>query len=438
VSYIPQQAPLWLRTDVRRTSLAGALGLLVLLGVLGTWAATTVISGAVIAHGQAVVHGKPKLIQSLDGGIVATIAVQNGDHVSEGQLLLRLDPTLLAINLDIARGRLADALALKARLEAEQLGLTAPVFAYPDLPFPALDTATHEEGQRQIFVARAEVLQGYREQLAEKQRQFETQTQGIEAQITAKREQLGYLETDLENTVALYEKGLVRESEMLDLQRGQSELLGQISALDTELVTARDAMRDSELETLQNERAFKESVVTDLRDATAKTEELILEIVTRTEQLDRIEVRAPAAGIVHEMQVGTVGGVVAPGATILEIVPLNRGVDFELRVDPRAIDQVHPGQQAQVVMSSFDPRTTPKLVGEVIKVSPDAIVDPKTGQSYYRIDLVVSPEELARLEGATLVPGMPVEAFLETGDRSVLTYLLQPLSAHLRHAFREN
>ena len=412
--------------------------MLLLLGVLGTWATTTVISGAVIAHGQAVVHGKPKMIQSLDGGIVAAIAVQNGDHVTEGQLLLRLDPTLLAINLDIARGRLADAMALKARLEAEQQGLAAPVFTYPDLPFPALDTASHEEGQRQIFSARAELLQGYRAQLTEKQRQFETQTRGIEAQITAKRTQLGYLETDLENTVALYEKGLVRESEMLDLQRNQSELLGQISALETELMTARDAMRDSELGTLQNERAFKEGVVTDLRDATAKTEELILEIVTRTEQLDRIDVRAPADGIVHEMQVDTVGGVVAPGATMLEVVPLNRGVDFELRVDPRAVDQVHPGQRAQVVMSSFDPRTTPKLEGEVTKVSPDTIVDPKTGQSYYRINLVILPKELARLGDATLVPGMPVEAFLETGDRSVLTYLLQPLSAHLRHAFREN
>lgn len=426
------------KTDLRHSTIAGVAGLALLFGALGTWSGTTEIAGAVVASGRAVVSGKPKLVQSLDGGIVDQIAVKNGDRVAEGQVLLRLDPTLLRINLDIARGRLADAIALKERLEAEQQGLPEPVFAYDELPFALDETAPHEAGQRQIFAARAEVLRGYREQLAEKRAQSDAQLAGLDAQVSAKREQLAFLEKDLANTVALSEQGLVRESQMLDLQRARADLLGQISALEADRAGISAGLRESELATLQNERAFKETVVTDLREATAKTEELILEIVTRTEQLDRIEIRAPAEGVVHEMQAGTVGGVVAPGATILEVVPLDRGVDFELRVDPRAIDQVHPGQRAQVVLSSFDPRTTPKLAGEVTTVSPDAITDPKTGQSYFRIGIAVPPAELARLGDAAVVPGMPVEAFLETGDRTVLAYLLQPVVANLRYAFREN
>ncbi|MDZ4138395.1 MAG: HlyD family type I secretion periplasmic adaptor subunit [Erythrobacter sp.] len=434
---LPHNPPLRLHTSLRQPAMIGWIGMLVLVGVLGAWASFTVIGGAVIAQGQAIVHGKPKLVQSLDGGIIDAIAVQNGDQVTAGQLLVRLDPTLLTINLDIARGRLADALALKARLEAEQLGLAAPVFDYPDLPFATLDTARHEAGQRQIFAARAEVRHGRREQLAETLQQFGNQIKGTEGQITATRDQLLYLEKDLANVRSLVDQGLARQSQMTDLQRARADLLGQLSAQEADLARIRNAMRDSELETLQGEHSFMEDVVTELREVTAKTEELLLEIVTRSAQLDRIEIRAPVTGIIHEMQVATIGGVVAPGATMLEVIPLERGVDFELRVDPRAIDQVHPGQRAQVVMASFDPRNTPKLEGQVVTVSPGAITDPKTGQSFYRIALTVSPEELARLGDVRLMPGMPIEAFLETGDRTVLTYLLQPLTSQIRRAFRE-
>lgn len=431
----PPASPL--RSDWRRTGLAGGIGLLLLIGILGVWATLTVISGAVIANGQAIVRGKPQLVQSLDGGIVASIAVRNGDAVTKDQILLRLDPTLLAVSLESARGRLADALTLKARLEAEQQGLAEPVFDFPALPFAPVDTARYAQGQREIFRARAEVLRGGRDRLAERMRQYDSQIAGSNSQIAARRDQLGYLEKDLENLRALTSQGLARQSELSDLQRAQSDLLSQIAALETDLAQFSIARRDSTLETLQAERAFRETVVSDLRDATAKTEELILEIITRQAQLDRIEIRAPASGIVNEMQVATVGGVVAPGAILLEVVPLTQGLDFELRVDPRAIDQVYPGQRAQLVLAALDPRSTPKLEARVTTVSADAITDPKTGQSFYRINLDVPPGELARLGEARLVPGMPVEAFLETGDRSVLAYLIRPLSEQLRRAFRE-
>ena len=427
-----------LTREMRRIGLGGLMATVALVGALGGWAATTEIGGAVIATGRAVVHGKPQTVQSLDGGIIAEINVRDGDRVTEGAVLVRLDPTLLRINLDSARTRLADALALKARLTAEQLGLDAPRFDYPDLPFPPLDTAQFEEGQRKIFTARAEVREGRAEQLAERLDQFENQLTGIRAQIEAKREQLGFLEKDLDSIRVLTEEGLARQSQMTTLQRDRSDLLGQIASLDSDIARVRNEMRDAEIETIQAERNFQEGVVTELREVTATTEELLLEIVTRTAQLDRIEIRAPADGIVHEMQVATLGGVVAPGGTILSVVPQGRGVDFELRVDPRAIDQVHPGQKAQVIFSAFDPRNTPRLMGEVTTVSPDAVTDPKTGQNFFRITLEVPPGELARLGEVNLVPGMPVEAYLETADRTVMRYLMQPLTSQFTRAFRED
>ena len=433
----PQAGGLALITDTRRPARTGVIGLLLLLGVFGGWAHFTQISSAVIAGGQAVVHGRPKLVQTLDGGVVQSITVQNGDIVQQGQVLMQLDPTLLSINLDIARGRLAAALALKARLTAEQLGQTDLAFSYPTLPFERPETSAEEAGQREIFAARAAVLQGGRAQLAEAQLQLDNQIAGVAGQVGAIRDQMGFLQRDLDNQTALVEQGLSRQSQLGDLQRNMSQLGGQLASLEAEQARLINAQRDRELETLQTERAFMEQVVTDLREVTTQVEELTLEIVTRSAQLDRIEIRAPADGIVNELQVTTIGGVVAPGATILEVVPLGQGMDFELRIDPRAIDSVYQGQMAQVQMSAFDAQSTPKLTAHVTTISAGAITDPQTGQSFYRVGLAVSATEIARLGDVTLMPGMPVEAFLQTGDRSVLTYLLSPISTHLARAFRE-
>lgn len=426
-----------LRTDMKAATRIGALGSLLLLAIILLWAQATLINGAVIAHGQVVVVGNPKVVQSLDGGIVEDIVVKNGDVVAAGDLMMRLDPTLLQIKLDIARTRLAEVLALKSRLEAEQLNLKTPEFSYAPLPFERPETARQEEGQRQIFQARRDVLRGRRDQLTEKIVQIRNQISGVEGQIAAKRDQLGYIETDLENRTSLSTQGLVRQSEVLDLQRGQSELLGQITALQTQLAGIHNSIRDAELETLQGERQFKEQVVTDLRDATTKAEELILEIVTTSKQLERVEIKAPSEGIVHEMQVTTKGGVVAPGGTILQVIPLTEGVAFEVRLEPRYIDAVHVGQKAEAVFPAFDQRSTPRLAASVASISPTSIEDPATGQSYFRIELHIPSKQIDLLQGQRLVPGMPVEAFLETGERTVLNYLTRPLTEQISRAFRE-
>ena len=433
----PGLAPL--ATDIGRTGRIGGIAGFLLLATLVGWAAITPISGAVIAQGQAVVHGKPKLVQSLDGGIVAEIDVATGDRVAAGQILLRLDPTLLQASMDIARARLAEALASSARLESEQLGLDAPRFDYAAMSFPLPDTRLQEEGQRKIFAARAELNSGRSAQLDSRRTEIGHQIDGLKAQAVAKREELDFLQQDLDNITRLSAQGLARDSQRLDLARSRSDLLGQIAALEADQAQLANSIRDAEIQTLQQQREFNESVATDLRSATAQVEELVPQILTLQNQLARVDIRAPAAGVVHELAATTLGGVVTPGAVILQVVPLDQGLDFELRLDPRFVDQVHPGQAAQVVMAALDPRSTPKLAGTVSAVSPDTLTDKTTGAHYYEVSLSIPPGELARLgPGVDLVPGMPVEAFLETGDRTVLRYFLKPFASQLARAFRED
>ncbi|OED49416.1 hypothetical protein AB838_06925 [Rhodobacteraceae bacterium (ex Bugula neritina AB1)] len=422
--------------------MVGYFGVVLLIGVLGLWAATTVIGGAVIAMGQVIVQGNPKTIQNLDGGIVAAIHVENGDLVAKDQLLMQLDPTLLQINLDMAHKRLAAALALRARLQAEQAEAKTLSFDYPPLPGVmaglTLDMAPHEKGQRAIFAARAEMIEGGRQQLAETLLQLENQITGVKGQIAALRDQLTYLNKDLENSRQLVKQGLARQSVLTEQMRAQANLLGELAAREAELARLGNIRRDDELKTLQQERSFMEGVVTDLQDVTTTIEDLMLEIATRSAQLGRIDIRAPEAGIVHEMQVTTIGGVVAPGADILQIVPQDSGLDFEVRVDPTAADQVYQGQPARVVLSAFDRQTTPELVGKVAVISPGVVRDERTGLDFYRLKLTVTPEELARLDGSIeVLPGMPIEVYLGTGERTVLSYLTQPLASHLRRTFRE-
>ena len=425
------------RLSLQGTLRLAAASLVLLFGVLGLWAAFTMISGAVVAQGQVMVRAQTQQLQSLEGGTVSALLVKNGDRVTKGQILVQFDPALTRANLDITLAKLADALALQSRLQAEQQG-NVPDFTPPALPFPAPDLTAAAAGQRSVFAARAALLQGQRDRLVETLAQQDSQLQGLKIQIGAKRDQIALAQIQVDNQQSLLNKGLTRQSALSDLRRGLSELLGQLAGLEAEQARLTTARRDSTLETLQGERSFQEKVATDLGDATARMQELVLEIVMRRDQLAHTDLRAPMDGVVHEMKLATLGGVVAPGGTVLDIIPLDQGMSFEVQVDPRGIDQVHVGQATDLVLSSFDPRNTPRLKAHVLTVSPDAVVDPRSGRSFYRVDLDVPPAELARLGDQVLVPGMPISAYLATSDRSVLAYLLHPLTSQLDLAFRED
>jgi HlyD family secretion protein len=427
-----------LKTDLSSSGRGGILAGLALLILGVAWAALTPINGAVIASGSAVVHGQPKMIQSLDGGIVEELRVSNGDLVRAGDVLLRLDPTLLRINLDMYRKRLAETRAEIARLKAEQADADTPRFDYNTTYIDGLALGPINRGQAEIFEARHEVMRGRETQLREKIAQFHNRISGVEGVTGAKHDQLALIEQELADVSALHAGGLIRKGRMLELQRSRARLLGEIAEYQSDLASIHNSIRDTELEILQSDRQFREQVVTDLRAAIRTGEELVLQIVTARKQLDRIAIQSPVDGIVHEMQVFNAGGVVPPGETVLQIIPVSDGVDFELRVSPGAIDQVAQGQRAKVVFSAFSTQTAPEIFGTVSGISPDSVTDPATQQSFYRVTLAIPPEELARLGDQDIMPGMPIEAFLQTGARTVLSYLSRPLSDQLRRAFRDN
>lgn len=426
-----------LRDDFRSPAIAGGIGLTVLLVLLLVWAKFTMISGAVIAHGQTVVHGKPKIVQTLDGGEILTINVRDGALVHAGDVLIEMDPTLAKVNLGIAQARLAEALARAARLRAEQAGQRAPVFDYSTLPFAAPDTAAEEQGQRQIFAARADVNQGRHDKLVETKSQLAAQIEGLDGQLEAIQAQIALTKADLADVSTLVSKGLARQGQQSELERSKADLYGRLATVTAEKARTQTAIRDAEISVLQDDRTFTEAVVTELRDVTNMIEEQTLEVINRQAQLRRMTLRAPTDGVVNQLQSTTAGGVFVPGAMALEIIPTAEGLDFEVRIDPRAIDQVRPGQPVRLVLSALPRSSTPDLKGTVSTISADAIADPITGAHFYKIAVTVPAEEMARVKDMALVPGMPVDAYLQTGDRSVLGYLLKPLTDHLNNTFRD-
>jgi len=329
-----------LRTGMTWPATIGVIAAVGLFGGGAVWASYTQIAGAVIAVGSVEVAGRPKSIQHLDGGIVEEIAVADGEFVEKGGVLVRLDDTNLRANLLIYRTRLSEALSLRDRLIAEQRGDAVVGFAVPDAMVAGMEYDLHRAGQVEIFEARRDLEGGRREQLAEKVRQFENQTTGVNALIEAKRQQLSLVDDELTSLRQLTEKGLARASKLLGLQRNRADLLGQVAEHQSELARIQNSIRDTDLERLQGQRQRREEVVTQLRDTIAQIQELRQQISSTDKQLERVTIRAPNSGRVFEMQVTTIGGVVPPGGTLLQIVPLDEGLMFRTRIDLSAVDQL--------------------------------------------------------------------------------------------------
>jgi HlyD family secretion protein len=421
---------------------AGFTAAFVLVGILGGWAATVTIGGAVIASGHVQVAGKPKTVQTLDGGVLSEILVRDGDFVSKGQVLARLDPTQLEISLDLARARLAAALSLRERLEAERTHEGQLDFDYSDMKVSVhdfeADIRKAEGSQRDIFHARLSMRLGARKQLRGRLADLDSQSQGVVGQINALEQQLLFLRQDAASISALLDKGLSRHDRLTDVLRKLAALQGNLAQRQSELAGLVNKRREITEIAEQEELSSHEHVVTELRDLYGEIEELTFGIVMLQTQLQQIALRAPASGIIHEVQMTTIGGVISPGQTLLQVIPQDSGFAFEVRVPPRDINKVRMEQPAQIVLTALDPQITPKLAGRVGAVSPQTVDDPLTGKPFYRVALNVSQKELARLpQSQKLVSGMPLEVFLQTGEKTVLSYLTEPLRAQLSYGFRE-
>ncbi len=429
--------PLRPQTGTGRPIAMGLFLFLVLFAGVFGWMATAQISGAVVATGNVNVRGKPKTVQHLDGGIVETIHVDNGDRVEAGDPLVRLDDTLLRANFDIYINRLAEAAATRARLEAERDGAEGVRLDTRPPGLEDIDLSPFMQGQEKLFEAREKARQGQIEQQREKIRQFNNQIAGINGLIASKRRQIEIHEAEITDSRSLLEKGLIQRTRVLSQERTLVDLGGQLAELEADLARIRNSIRETEIAIIQIDRAFREEVLTELRSMTIEISALTEQILATRKQLERIVVSAPVSGVVHELGVFTKGGVVPPGGVLMQIIAVQDGNEVELTIEPQHIDQLYRGQKVTLRFPAFNQRTTPEIFGTIRNVSPTAVIDEKSGMSFYRASVDIASGELARLSGLALLPGMPVEGHIETAPRTVLNYLFKPLGDHLMRTFRE-
>ncbi|EFO28696.1 HlyD family type I secretion membrane fusion protein [Roseibium sp. TrichSKD4] len=404
----------------------------------GAWASFAKLSGAVIAPGQLVVLGKPKTVQHLDGGIVAEIAIDDGDKVLQDEVLIRLDDTLLKANLKIYENRLREGVAQRSRLVAERDEQGGIVWDDEILALFGVEIMQSvKSGQQKLFEARNTTREGQISQLREKIKQFQNQISGIEALKSSKKTQLGFLDEELTSVRTLNKKGLMPKSQLMALERQREDIIGQVAEQDAELARIQNAISETEIQILQIDREFRQTVLTELRQVEAEVNDMTQQLQATLEQLNRVEIKAPVSGIIHELSVFTIGGVIGPGDPVLQIIPQDGVFEIEADVEPQFVDELYPGQPATLRFSAFNQRTTPELNGFVKTVSPNVVVDEQTGMTFYKVRMAIPDDQLERLKGQKLISGMPVEAFIKTKDRTALNYLTKPLMDQINRAFRE-
>lgn len=420
--------PLWL----------GLLALLILVGGFGGWAMTAQIGGAVIASGQIIVDQNRQIVQHPDGGIVSAIMVEEGSSIAQGDVLIRLDADQINAELAISEGQLFEVLARRARFEAERD--EADMLDFDQILIDAgTDTAAElMAGQERLFRARLETARQETDQLERRADQIASQIEGIRAQHGALETQLALIEQELANQQSLLDRGLAQASTVLNLEREKARLAGQAGELTASEAEARGRITELEIEVLRIASTRREEAITRLRDLQYNELELRERRATLVRLRERLDVRAPVGGVVYGLQVFGPGAVIQPAQPLLYIVPQDRPLIIAAQVLPTDIDAVHTGQEVTLRFAALDQRRTPELFGTVTGVSADAFVEETTGRGYYRAEIVLNEGEVARLpQDTTLIPGMPVEAFIRTSDRTPMEYLTRPLMDYIARTFRE-
>ncbi|WP_407160311.1 HlyD family type I secretion periplasmic adaptor subunit [Bradyrhizobium sp. STM 3557] len=419
-----------LRTGLRILLLALVLG--------GGWMTLVPLAGAVVVPGNLVVQSDVKAIQHPTGGIVAEIKVDNGNHVAAGDLLVRLDATQVKAAMQAIGKQLNEQRAKIARLSAERDGLEQP--NYPsELTSRADDdnVAAVIASENSLFKARLNTRQSQKDLLQGRVSQLNDEIRGMEAQSDSKSKQIDLINGELAGVQDLYDKHLVPLTRLTTLQREAARIDGERGQLVSSIAETKSKIGEAQLQIVKTDQDFRTEVVKDLGEAQAKEGELIEKFVAARDQLNRIEVRAPNSGTIHQLAVHTIGGVIKAGETIMEVVPDSDELQVEAHVQPKDIDHVHMGQAAFVRFSAFNQRTTPQLSGQVSFVSPDITTDQKSNSTFYTVRIVMSEDERHRLGSSQLIPGMQAEVFVQTGKRTMLSYLMKPITEQLHRAFVE-
>ncbi|GJE18441.1 HlyD family type I secretion periplasmic adaptor subunit [Methylobacterium marchantiae] len=422
----------------RQIRAALALSALLVFGV-GGWAGMTLLSGAVIAPGQLVVESELKKIQHPVGGVVGALLVKEGDRVKAGQVLVRLDDTQIRANFDIVVKALDELTARGVRDEAERRGSEHLEFPADFLARAVTDRNVRHlvEGETAYFRIRLAARNGQKAQLAERIAQLRQEIVGLINQATAKDREMALIETELQGLRELRQKNLVPVSRVTALEREAARLEGERGQLLASTAQGRGKISETELQIIQIDQDMRSEVAKDLAEVRARTSEMVEKRIVAEDQLRRIDLRSPQNGTVHQMSVHTVGGLITPSEPAMLIVPEADQLAVEVRIQPQDIDHVHPGQATGLRFSAFNQRTTPEIDGVVVRVSPDVTQDQKTGFAFYRARIAISESERTRLGGVALLPGMPVETFIKTTERTVFSYLTKPLTDQIAKAWRE-
>ena len=422
----------------RHLALALGLGTVLIVGV-GGWAAFTNIAGAVMAPGQLVVESDVKKVQHPTGGVVGQLLVREGATVKAGDVLIRLDETQTRANLDIVLKALDELTARRARDEAERDDAKRIVFPAELTERKDADPSVAHlvDGEARLFEARLAGRAGQKAQLRERIEQLRQEIDGLTQQAGAKEREVALILTELTGVRELYAKNLVPLSRVTALERETARLQGERGQLIAQTASAKGKITETELQILQIDGDMRTEVGKDLAEIRGKWSELREKRVAAEDQLKRIDLRAPQDGTVHQMTVHTIGGLVTPSEPAMLIVPSADQLAVEVKIQPQDIDSVRLDQNAVLRFAAFNTRTTPEIDGTVSRVSADVTSDPKTGQSYYTARIKVAEAQRERLGSVRLVPGMPVEAYLQIGERSVMSYLVKPLTDQIAKAWRE-
>ena len=426
------------RRSIRRHATAGLVIVAILAGGVGGWAGTMKLSGALIAPGSVVVDSNVKKVQHPTGGIVGDLRARDGDRVKLGDVVVRLDDTVTRANLAIVTKGLNELSARKARLESERDGLqsvTFPADLLARLNDP--DVAAVVDSERKLFDLRRTARIGQKEQLRQRIGQLKEEVRGYRAQQEAKSKEIELIEREMVGVRDLWKQKLIPITRLTELERQAARLEGESAQLIAQTAQVGGKIAETELQIIQIDRDLSSEVAKETREIDGKLGEFVERKVTAEDQLKRVDIRSPQDGTVFQSTVHTVGGVITAGDPIMLIVPEADNLTVEAKVNPQDIDQVKIGQIALLRLSAFNQQSTPEIYGSVTRISADAASDQRTGLTYYTIRIAMPPEEVAKLGDVTFIPGMPVEAFVQTGERTMLSYFFKPINDQLMRVFRQ-
>lgn len=430
--------PAMVRDDLDKHLFIGFATAFLLVGGLGVWASTASLSGAVVSQGTVVVDTNVKKVQHPTGGVVGEIRVREGDKVKAGDLVMRLDETIMRANLGIVTGQLDEFAVRQARLRAERDGLDRI-----DMPASLAQRGDTTEikdiisGERMLFASRRSSRDGQKAQLNERVNQLTEEIGGLEAQRDAKAKEVELINRELREIEKLWARNLTPLSKLIALQREATRVEGERGHLVAAMAQAKAKISETRLQVIQLDQDLRTEVTRDLREIQAKQAELIERRVAAEDQLKRIDIRAPQTGVVHQLTVHTVGGVISPSEPVMLIVPQGEALMLEAKIAPQDIAQVRVGQPAYVRFTAFNQRTTPELQGFVSRVSADSTREQQSNVVYYTARIGLSEAEMKQLGELQLMPGMPAEVYIRTEERTAMSYFMKPLYDQFARAFNE-